>query len=233
MAVNLTWQDMMIRLAFTLIAGTLVGINRSEHSRPAGLRTTLLICLAASIAMIQANLLLDTSGKTPSSFAVLDLMRLPLGILTGVGFIGAGAILRKDGMVTGVTTAATLWFVTVMGLCFGGGQFILGFTALALCLLVLWGLKWIEKHVKHERHGTLTISVETNGPGKEEISQFIREAGYKIRSWSASYLNESNRREYHCTLSWHAYAQDVSLPLFLEPLAKLPHISKVAWNPSL
>jgi putative Mg2+ transporter-C (MgtC) family protein len=71
--------------------------------------------------MLQVNLLLPMQGKTSSSFAVMDLMRLPLGILSGMGFIGAGAIVRKDSLVHGLTTAATLWFVTGLGLCFGGG----------------------------------------------------------------------------------------------------------------
>jgi putative Mg2+ transporter-C (MgtC) family protein len=72
--------------------------------------------------MLQANLLMYSVGKTPDSFVVLDLMRLPLGILSGVGFVGAGAILRRDNLVVGVTTAATMWFVIVMGLGFGGGN---------------------------------------------------------------------------------------------------------------
>jgi putative Mg2+ transporter-C (MgtC) family protein len=71
---------------------------------PAGLRTTLLVCLAASVAMIQTNLLLMTVGKTQDSFVVMDIMRLPLGILSGMGFIGAGAIVRRDNIVLGVTT---------------------------------------------------------------------------------------------------------------------------------
>ncbi len=109
----------------------------------------MLVCLAASISMIQANLLMDTVGKAGNSFIVLDLMRLPLGILTGVGFIGAGAILRKENRVLGVTTAATLWFVTVMGLCFGGGQLGLGITALVIGLIVLGGLKRIRSRGYH------------------------------------------------------------------------------------
>jgi len=67
----------------------------------------MLVGLAASVAMIQANLLLPVAGKTSASFGVMDLMRLPLGILTGVGFIGAGAILKRGDLVTGMTTAAT------------------------------------------------------------------------------------------------------------------------------
>ena len=85
------WQPIALRLFLTVVAGVLVGFNRGEHGEPAGLRTTLLVGLAASIAMLQANLLLGTAGRSPDSYVILDLMRLPLSILTGVTFIGAGA----------------------------------------------------------------------------------------------------------------------------------------------
>src|ERR1700742_4688168 len=141
MPLTLDWKEIAIRLALSVIAGGLIGLDRGEHGRPAGLRTTLLVCLAAAVAMIQTNLLLATAGRPADSFVTLDLMRLPLGILTGMGFIGGGAILKKGDIVLGVTTAATLWFVTVLGLCFGGGQWVLGAAALAIGLVVLKGLK--------------------------------------------------------------------------------------------
>jgi putative Mg2+ transporter-C (MgtC) family protein len=121
MAIEVSWHDIAIRLLLTVVGGALIGMNREEHGQAAGLRTTLLVCLAASLSMIQVNLLLGVAGKAQNSFVVMDLMRLPLGILSGMGFIGGGVILRKGSIVRGVTTAATLWFVTVMGLCFGGG----------------------------------------------------------------------------------------------------------------
>jgi putative Mg2+ transporter-C (MgtC) family protein len=124
-----------------LLAGFLVGFDRDERGKPAGIRTNVLVCLAASLSMILANAMLGTAGKNPSSFIQLDLMRLPLGILSGMGFIGAGAILRKGEMVLGVTTAATLWMVTMLGICFGAGKILLGAAALALTLFALWGLK--------------------------------------------------------------------------------------------
>src|ERR1700744_4067055 len=126
MPLVVTPGDLALRLGLAVGGGLLSGLNRDEHGRPAGLRTTLLVCLAASVAMIQANLLLSLTGKSPGSFITLDVMRLPLGILSGMGFLGAGAIVRRPDLVIGVTTAATLWMVTVIGLCFGGGQFILG-----------------------------------------------------------------------------------------------------------
>ena len=116
MPLHIGWGDVALRLVLTIIAGALIGYNRTEHGKAAGLRTTLFVCLAASVAMIQMNLLLPMAGKPSDSFITNDLMRLPLGILTGVGFIGGGAILRRDNIISGVTTAATLWYVTVIGL---------------------------------------------------------------------------------------------------------------------
>ena len=115
MTAPLHWTDMVLRLALTVIAGLVIGFNRSEHGKAAGMRTNVLVCLAASAAMLQVNLLLPMAGRPSDSFVMNDLMRLPLGILTGVGFIGGGAILRRGDMVVGVTTAATLWLVTVIG----------------------------------------------------------------------------------------------------------------------
>jgi putative Mg2+ transporter-C (MgtC) family protein len=89
MPTNIGWPDIAIRLALTIVAGMLIGYNRTEYGKAAGLRTTLLVCLAASVAMIQVNLLLPTAGRPLDSFVMNDLMRFPLGILTGVGFIGA------------------------------------------------------------------------------------------------------------------------------------------------
>ncbi len=123
MLLTLTWQQIALRLALASAASFCIGLDRDRHGKTAGMRTTMLVCLAATLAMIEANLLLTTAGKTPSSFVQLDVMRLPLGILSGIGFIGAGAILRRGEVVRGLTTAATLWIVTVLGLLFGAGLF--------------------------------------------------------------------------------------------------------------
>ncbi len=157
MPLTLDWPTVILRLACTLAAGAAFGVNRSESGKAAGLRTTILVCLAACLAMLQANALLDQTGKAKDSFVTLDLMRLPLGILTGMGFIGAGAVLRKDGLVIGVTTAAMLWFVTVIGLCFGGGQYRLGVAGTVLGLSVLWGLGLLEHKLERRKAAWLTL----------------------------------------------------------------------------
>lgn len=231
MTPNPSWPEITLRLVLTLLAGGLIGINREEHGRSAGLRTTMLVCLAASLSMIQANLLLDMEGKSPSSFVVMDLMRLPLGILSGIGFIGAGAILRKDSIATGVTTAATLWFATMLGLCLGGGQLALGITALVLALGILWGLKALESQLHKAVSGTLTIVTDENTLQEEDISTQVALEGGRISKWiAASSSTQAHIQEQTCNIKWERQKEAPILPPFLKTLAALPGVIRVDWK---
>src|SRR5580704_16576496 len=176
MSLNLQWSDIAIRLLWTILAAGLIGFNRGEHGRPAGLRTTILVALAACLAMIQVNILLPTAGRPANSFVMNDLMRLPLGILSGMGFIGAGAIVRRDNFVVGITTAATLWFVTVLGLCFGGGQIALGLVGSAIGIVVLTVLKVVEDRLKQDHLGKLSLLIDSSGPSENEIRASLAQA---------------------------------------------------------
>ncbi len=176
------WPDVALRLVVTLIAGALVGLNRGGSGKVAGLRTTLLVCLAARLAMLPVNVLLAQSGKPNDSFVMLDLMRLPLGILSGVGFIGAGAILRNDGLVIGLTTAATLWFVTVIGLCAGGGQIGLAVAGLALALVVLWVLGKLEHRLPRGKHAWLSIEYDPATGDRGEVIRRLEQQHCQVDS---------------------------------------------------
>jgi putative Mg2+ transporter-C (MgtC) family protein len=149
------------------------------------MRTSLLVTLAASIAMIQMNLLIPTNGKPHDSYAVMDLMRLPLGILTGVGFIGAGAIIRRNDMVIGVTTAATMWFATVVGLCMGGGQVILGSVSTVIGCIVLWNLKWFEERLRRTHRAVLTVTVSSGALKESQFRAMLSQAGITVRTMGA------------------------------------------------
>ncbi|MGA9474304.1 MAG: MgtC/SapB family protein [Terriglobales bacterium] len=232
MPLTLTWHEIALRLALSVVAGGLIGLDRGERGRPAGLRTTLLVCLAAAVAMIQTNLLLAVAGKATDSFVVLDLMRLPLGILTGMGFIGGGAILRRDNLVVGVTTAATLWFVTVIGLCFGGGQIGLGIAASVLALFVLSGLRWFDHHMKQEQHGILSLTTERDLPTEEDIRTALHKAGYEIGIASVAIDSQTGKRQLEFNLQWRAEPQKSHVPSFLEALSKDGRIAALRWKVS-
>jgi putative Mg2+ transporter-C (MgtC) family protein len=231
MLLTLTWHEIALRLALSIAAGALMGLDRGEHGRPAGLRTTLLVCLAACVAMIQTNLLLDTRGRVGDSFVMLDLMRLPLGILTGMGFIGGGAILRRDGFVLGVTTASVLWFVTVIGLCFGGGQIGLGIAAFALGMLVLSGLRWFEARMKQDQHGILCLTTEGAVPSDETVRAIAQKAGYTIDVSAVTYINQTQRRDLEFRVKWRgSAAQKVNVPPFLAELSSSPQVVTAQWK---
>jgi putative Mg2+ transporter-C (MgtC) family protein len=227
------WFDLAARLLCAGLAGLVVGFDRGEHGRPAGLRTTMLVCLAACISMIQANLLLAEAGKPSDSFVVLDLMRLPLGILSGMGFIGAGAIMRRDNLVLGVTTAATLWFVTVIGLCFGGGQIGLGFAGLGIGVVVLSGLRYLEPLMRQDHEGTLVIVLTRTGPSESEIHGSLAAEDYQVRGCSVIYNTPDGTHEWTCQVKWRSRDSGVRLPEFVRTLSHHPGVSRVAWSPQV
>ena len=231
MSLTLSWQDIALRVLLAFVAGACIGFNRGEHGRPAGLRTTLLVCLAACIGMIGANLLLGTVGKKADSFVNFDVMRLPLGILTGVGFIGGGAILRRENLILGVTTAATLWFVTVMGLCFGAGQIGLGIAAWALGMVVLTGLKQVERLCKEDLHARLRLIADGEGPSEKQLSDNLESQGFRIASCAVVYAEANRKREISCELRWRGKRRDALPPALLKELAQTPGVLKVAWEP--
>lgn len=231
MPLTVGWTDLTLRLALTLAAGALIGFNRDEHGRPAGLRTTMLVCLAAAVAMIQANVLLPTVGREADSFVTLDLMRLPLGILSGMGFIGAGAILRRSELVMGVTTAATLWIVTVIGLCFGGGQLILGLLATLLGFAVLSGLKLAERAIRRDRRATLVLVRDANGPAEADLAGALAAAGIRVIGTAVTYSDRAQSSEIRYDLSWRSLARETAPPPFLPEFARRPGVLSLQWRP--
>lgn len=229
MPLHIGWADIALRLALTVIAGLLVGYNRTEYGKAAGLRTTLLVCLAASVAMIQMNLLLPTAGRASDSFIMNDLMRLPLGILTGVGFIGGGAIIRRDDLVVGVTTAATLWCVTVIGLCFGGGQLRLGVAATVIALAALWILHWIEERLHRERRASLLIEVEDGSLNESAIRHLLETHGMRITG-SRIAVAAGARREIAFKLLEYSHPYDFGTPAFCDELAGEKGVLRLEWK---
>jgi putative Mg2+ transporter-C (MgtC) family protein len=230
---TITGTEIAWRLTLSVIAGALIGLNRGEHGRPAGLRTVLLVTLAASIAMILANVLMGTTGKEAQSFVNIDVMRLPLGILTGVGFIGAGAILRRDNLVVGVTTAATLWFSTVMGLCFGSGQGWLGVVAFGLGMTTLWLLEYVELELPQDHRATLCLVVDRDAVTEEELREILTLGRCRILNFSMVHDNIAIRREFTCEISWRSKRSSSRAPGLVDQLAGRAGIQRLSWNPQI
>ena len=202
MPLSPSWQDICIRLALTMMAGVIIGFDRGARGHAGGFRTIILVGLAASVAMIQTNILLPLSGKTPESFAVMDLMRLPLGILTGVGFIGGGTILKRGDLVTGVTTAATLWVMTVIGLCLGGGQLALGIATTALTVITLWILKWVDLKIPREHRAMLIVTADRGWAAISDLPTLIAPLKCRAQFRQEKLGIEPGKAEFCFEISW-------------------------------
>jgi putative Mg2+ transporter-C (MgtC) family protein len=202
MPIQPDWIELAARLALTMLAGAIIGYNRGVGGHAAGLRTTILVGLAASVAMIQTNLLLPTTGKADGSFVSMDVMRIPLGILTGVGFIGGGTILKKGDLVTGVTTAATLWLITVIGLCFGGGQLVLGLVATMLGVVTLAALKWADKAISRQHHAHLIVQSASDMEVLTELPKMAQADGCRAKFMRQRHAPDTGRTDCTFELSW-------------------------------
>jgi len=231
MTLDLSWQQIALRIGLACAASLAIGYNRDEHGRPAGMRTVMLVTLAATLAMLQVNLLLPMRGKAPDSFNVMDLMRLPLGILSGIGFIGAGAIIKKEHGTIGVTTAATLWFSTMLGLLFGGGQLWLGCAATLLAIGVLSGLKHVEEFVPRAHRGAVTMTFGEDGPPESEVLDWIRGADCIVQGLWVKYAPPGRIAYLRCEVKWQANERwSVATPKGIDGLRAMAGVTAFRWE---
>ena len=122
--------------------GGLIGLERELHHKPAGLRTNILICLAAALF---TNLALSIGGDSYDSTS-----RLLQGVITGVGFIGAGAVIRGNRSIHGITTAASIWLVTGIGIACGFGMYDAAVGVTVIALIILWGLHPLDRRIREK-----------------------------------------------------------------------------------
>ncbi|MBD2463736.1 MgtC/SapB family protein [Oscillatoria sp. FACHB-1407] len=140
----LSWQEVLLRLGIALIVGAVVGLDREIKNKPAGLRTHMLVSLGSALFVLVP---IQLSVAQESSEAVSRVLQ---GIITGVGFVGGGVILRGSGgraesKIHGLTTAAAVWIASALGICAGSGLWQLGLIGAILSFLTLTTVKYVEK----------------------------------------------------------------------------------------
>jgi len=135
------YQEIVLRLVLSAFIGGLVGMEREASNRPAGLRTHVLVSLGACLIMLISIDGFHNSGL----FYKSDPARLAAQVVSGIGFLGAGTILRTGNTIKGLTTAASLWVCAGIGLAIGSGYYVGGLTTAAIVLFSLKGLSGIEK----------------------------------------------------------------------------------------
>jgi putative Mg2+ transporter-C (MgtC) family protein len=165
-------------LLATLLGGA-IGLERELAGKPAGLRTNILICVGAAL-FTQLSVDIAKIGISPDGHPFGDTTRITAQIVSGIGFLGAGAIMHSQGAIVGLTTAATIWVVAAVGAAIGAGAYVDALGSTALIMLVLVGLRPVERRmlVKRRRvHATLRVKP---GVGFDTFDSVLRESGIHL-----------------------------------------------------
>lgn len=133
----LSFREMLLRLAVAAAFGAIIGVERELRRRPAGIRTSLSVCMASALFTILSGEIAHRLGDTGST-------RIASNIVQGIGFLGAGAILKEAGGIVGLTTAAAIFLEAAIGMAVGGGLIAVGAAATGIALIALVVLGWIE-----------------------------------------------------------------------------------------
>ena len=173
-------DEIVVRLLVALSFGALIGLERSYHGRPAGFRTHGLVCMAAASLMLIT--VYESEWFRPSGGpvrAAIDPTRMAQGIMTGIGFLGAGVIMKDGLSVRGLTTAASIWITSGIGILVGIGFFVPAALTAALTFGALSGFRWIERRMKTESYAVFSVRFL---PGREasqtELVAFVAQHGF-------------------------------------------------------
>jgi len=173
--------DVCGRLALAIILAGILGLERQRKGRGAGLRTHILVCLGSTLLMVIADLL-AMQWQESGAPVWLDKGRMAAGIITGIGFLGAGTIITVGAEQRGLTTAAMIWFVAALGITIGAGSHLIAICATGFALLVVLGLGYIERFLP--AHETLVLKIRlANGLERlDEIEHAIRDHGFDVET---------------------------------------------------
>jgi putative Mg2+ transporter-C (MgtC) family protein len=154
--------DIVVRLAASLVVGGLIGLERSYHGRPAGFRTHSLVCLSTSLLMLVTVYETRWFPSIAQGRISLDPTRMAQGIMTGIGFLGAGTIIKDGLSVRGLTTAASIWTTAAIGILIGIGFYFPAVIASVLTLGTLSVFRWIESRIPAQFYAQFVVRFARN-----------------------------------------------------------------------
>ncbi|MFM0076718.1 MgtC/SapB family protein [Paraburkholderia sediminicola] len=187
--------ELIARLLFAAVLGGVIGFERERFAFPAGLRTHMLVCVASSLVMIVSAFGFEDTRSMPN--IALDPSRVAAQVVSGIGFLGAGAILLRGEVVRGLTTAASVWAVAGIGLAAGGGLYVL---ALAATVIILTTLTWVKPvarqlRTKGKLRRELRLQVDRGAITLPVLCRVFGDDGPRIRQISVSADDDNEQHE--------------------------------------
>ena len=204
----------LIRIGLAILIGGLVGAEREYREKAAGFRTLTLITLGAALFTIFSA---KIGGQVSPD-------RIAANIVTGIGFLGAGAILRGEHGVTGITTAATIWLAAALGMGIGGGYYLITLFATPVILLVLWFFTRIENWIsKHRSVRDYEVVVPLNSEKLAEIDSAFKNSGLHLKNHRRFKLKGN------LSCHWTAYGPPEKHDLLVSQLLEDPEVQELRY----
>jgi putative Mg2+ transporter-C (MgtC) family protein len=177
----LTHLEMVARIATGAVLGGAIGYERDRHGRQVGLRTHFIVALTAATFMVVSSQFVYWQRYAPNDLVEVDPSRIAASVVSAVGFLAAGAILRVGLTVQGLTTAAGIWLVTAIGLCAGAGMYVESVSVTLMGLLALTILRRFEDKKDDVIVRRITISVRPRAGGLAAVQNELRTASLEVR----------------------------------------------------
>lgn len=181
-------HEIVIRLLLGAVLGGVIGFEREVHGQAAGFRTQLLVCVAAVLIMIVSenyyfHLLLENPDllKQDSAFRI-DPARIAAGAVIGIGFLGAGAIIKSGFIIRGLTTAASIWIISAIGLAIGAGLYFEGILTSLITIIALLILRKLQKNIRIVQYRRVSVSARVSENAEEKIAAIFSDCGVAVSS---------------------------------------------------
>jgi putative Mg2+ transporter-C (MgtC) family protein len=195
------YLEIIFRIIAALIAGGLIGLERSHRGRPAGFRTHALVCLASSLLMLVTVYESHWFPRDSAGRVILDPTRMAQGIMTGIGFVGAGAIMKEGFTVRGLTTAASIWITAAIGILTGIGFYFAAVIGTVLALGTLSAFRWIEARLPTETYAIFMVRFARQAVMSEPaLRDLVHATGFSLHNLSYRLHGDIEQFEYRMVL---------------------------------
>jgi putative Mg2+ transporter-C (MgtC) family protein len=225
---DLSWVEVIIRVILAAALGGAIGLERELRDREAGLRTHLLVSVGAALfTIVSAYAWTDWRFSTPQGL-VFDPTRIAAQVVSGIGFLGAGAIIRQGLSVRGLTTAATLWVVAAIGMAAGVGYYEAAVATTALVLITLWPLRIMAYRLSmrvRPEEGRIAVNLPA-GASAVSVLAAVEEAGVAVSALEFEDEGESRRVDLRVRLP-----SGQSAAALMDELTKAESVRGARWNP--
>lgn len=193
--------DILLRLLVALGAGIAIGFERTYRGRPAGFRTHALVCITSCLLMLVTVFHYQWMPEECSDRIRLDPTRMAQGIMTGIGFLGAGVIMKEGLTVRGLTTAASIWITAAIGIMAGIALYFPLFVTVGLAIVVLSMLRWMEHLLPSEAYYNFDVRGERDGVFTEQmLRDLLKSCGFRIAHITYRMDEKGNERRFNMVL---------------------------------